>query len=351
MENVDKPKILVISALPPRGGGVAIQAELFINMLKNSGIYTKYANVTTWPILPSNPLLKIYKILTQPIITLIRSLNQINGIDTIVIFSSSFWGFMPVVIGVLLGITFNKKLIVNYLGGNAREFFKTHSRLVRFFLSRVNYVVVGSEFLGGEVDAIGSNSIIIPAIVDLKKWKFKVRKKFNPNILWIRQFSALYNPVMAIKVFSRIKSQIRNATITLIGGGKLKQELQNYASELGLEDIKIIDKIDQGLLQEYYNKHDYFINTTHVDNQPSTIIEAQACGLIVLSTEVGGISFMIKHGETGFLVDDADDKKMSEIIIKMIGKDNDLVNIVQKAKANLSIYDPNKVLDSWLSII
>ena len=53
-------------------------------------------------------------------------------------------------------------------------------------------------------------------------------------------------------------------------------------------------------------EYDIFINTTHYDNTPVSLIEAMALGLPVISTEVGGIPYLIRHQENGLLVPDGD---------------------------------------------
>jgi len=51
------------------------------------------------------------------------------------------------------------------------------------------------------------------------------------------------------------------------------------------------------------SKFDIFINTSNIDNSPLSVIEAMALGLPVITTNVGGIPFLIDHKVDGILID------------------------------------------------
>ena len=83
----------------------------------------------------------------------------------------------------------------------------------------------------------------------------------------------------------------------------LKKEVVKFSKKLGVTNqIKILGHVNPKNLQKIYDDHDIFINTTHVDNQPRSVIEAMASGLPVVSTNVGGCPYLIEHNSNGFLV-------------------------------------------------
>lgn len=66
------------------------------------------------------------------------------------------------------------------------------------------------------------------------------------------------------------------------------------------------------------NEYDIFINTTNIDNTPVSVIEAMALSLPVVSTNVGGIPFLIEDGKDALLSAPEDETSMYEHICQLI---------------------------------
>ncbi len=60
--------------------------------------------------------------------------------------------------------------------------------------------------------------------------------------------------------------------------------------------------VEKSEVPAWLAKGDIFLNTTNVDNTPVSVIEAQAAGLCVVSTNVGGIPFLLENGKDALLV-------------------------------------------------
>ena len=97
--------------------------------------------------------------------------------------------------------------------------------------------------------------------------------------------------------------------------------------------------------------YDIFINTTNVDNTPISLIEALALGLPVITTNVGGIPYLIENNVTGILVEPNDAKAFTEAIIHLLEHPYLATSISTKARAKVEEFDWHKVKASWLSLI
>jgi D-inositol-3-phosphate glycosyltransferase len=80
-------------------------------------------------------------------------------------------------------------------------------------------------------------------------------------------------------------------------------ELRRLATELEMGDrVLVTGKRDREELRDYYGAGDVMVTTPWYEPFGLTPLEAMACGRPVVGADVGGISFTVRHGETGLLV-------------------------------------------------
>ncbi len=91
----------------------------------------------------------------------------------------------------------------------------------------------------------------------------------------------------------------------VIGDGPVKWGIEAYIKGTSLEGrIELTRWIKHDDLPFYYNRMKLLVLPSYTEALPNVILEAMACGTPVLATAVGAIPDYIKHGETGFLLDD-----------------------------------------------
>ena len=100
----------------------------------------------------------------------------------------------------------------------------------------------------------------------------------------------------------------------------MKPNLKKIANLKNL-NVEFAGKLSKKKWVKYSEQYDIFLNTTHYDNTPISVIEAMALGLPVISTNVGGIPFLLKDRQTALLVADNDIQAMSEAIKELIIND------------------------------
>jgi glycosyltransferase involved in cell wall biosynthesis len=121
-----------------------------------------------------------------------------------------------------------------------------------------------------------------------------------------------------------LKSGVKSTEIkfVIVGDGELRQELEENAKSLGIEEDVIFTGFRHDL-KEVYADMDVLVLTSLNEGTPVSIIEAMASGKPVVANDVGGVSSLIKDNETGFLVKTHDGKALSEGVLKLM-KDPDL---------------------------
>jgi len=93
---------------------------------------------------------------------------------------------------------------------------------------------------------------------------------------------------------------IPDASLVLIGQGEQREELQELARRTGA-DVWFTGILQHNHLPTEINCSEVFILPSVFEGHPKALIEAMACGIAVVGTDVEGIRDVIRHEETGLL--------------------------------------------------
>ena len=94
-----------------------------------------------------------------------------------------------------------------------------------------------------------------------------------------------------------------------------------------------------------------FINTTTIDNMPVSVMEAMALGLPVVSTNVGGMAYLIEQEVSGVLVPSNDSEAMAQAIESLLLNPDKTHHIITQARERISAYDWSNVRLKWLDLL
>lgn len=238
-------------------------------------------------------------------------------------------------------------------GGNLPSRLQQQPKISRIIFKNAYQNVAPSNYLKAAFESEGyTNITYIPNAIPLQHYIFKQRDVFQPKLLWVRAFATIYNPQMAVLVYAALKKKYPNASLTMVGpdkDGSLEQTKQLVES-LGVE-VTFTGQLAKEAWWNLAAEHDIFINTTHFDNTPVSLIEAMALGLPIVTTNVGGIPYLVEHENQAILVDDNDVEAMVCSIIKLIENQYDTKNRVLNAKELVASFDWQKVKQSWKSLL
>ena len=123
---------------------------------------------------------------------------------------------------------------------------------------------------------------------------------------------------LLLRVWKEIRCKHENVLLLLAGTGGLdihncEAELRGYVKAAGLEkDVIFLGGVQN--VSEYLQAADLFAFPTENDAFPSSIVEAMACALPVVTTPVGAIKTIVTHRETGLLVQPGNYKQLFEAL-------------------------------------
>lgn len=344
-----KIKVLVIAPSMRLVGGQSIQAARLIDAFAdNEKIEMRF--------LPNNPEssfqnVKILRTLAASLKFWRLLFKHIPQTDIVHIFSSGTTSYListlpPLFVAKLFG----KKTILNYHTGEAEEHLKNWKLTARPTMKRFDKIVVPSPFLVHIFDKFGLRAASIFNFVDTGKYVFRARDPLKPVFLSNRNFEKHYRVADVLRAFRLIEQNFPAAKLTVAGSGSEAQSLKKLAEELDLKNIEFIGRIEPSEMPKIYDSADIYLNSSIVDNMPLSIIEAFACGLPVVSTNAGGIPFIVTHEKTGLLVETNDYEGLAREAIRLL-KDHDLArNLILEARAACTKYSWENVKNDWIEL-
>lgn len=237
-------------------------------------------------------------------------------------------------------------------GGNLPLRFKKSKRSAQSIVNHAYRTIIPSLYLHSHLKQFNIPRVeIIPNTIELHHYTFKKRTHFRPKLLWVRSLAQIYNPEMAIEVLAVLKKEFPEAQLTMVGPFKdiSKVAMQQLIDTYHVE-IQLTGKLEKSKWIALASEFDIFINTTTIDNMPVSVIEAMALGLPVVSTNVGGIPFLIEHEKTGLLVDSNDSIGMVEAIKKCLHDCTFATRISEEANNQVQNVDWNVVKHQWIHL-
>jgi glycosyltransferase involved in cell wall biosynthesis len=330
-------------------GGQAVQASGLAEALRNDG----YA-VTLLPVNPSFPAglqwLRRYPyvrtLLNQALY--LPSLLRLRQADVAHVFSASYWSFLlapvpAIVAGRLLG----KRVVLNYRSGEAEDHLSRWGVLVHPWLRLVDEIVVPSEYLRGVFARHGYRVRVIRNVVDTSCFHYRERRPLRPRLLSTRNLEPYYRVDITLEAFALLKARYPDASLTIAGAGSEEGRLRRLAASLGDGGIRFVGPVAPQEIPSLYREADIFVNSSVVDNQPVSVLEAFASGLPVVSTGTGDISAMVRDGETGLIVPPRDPAAMAKAVTSLLENQDHAVRMTQRAKREIEQHTWPRVREAW----
>lgn len=275
-------------------------------------------------------------------------------VDVIHLMANSGWSWQLFAAPVIWLAWLRKTpVIVNYRGGEAREYLGSSARWVVPAMQRAAHLVVPSGYLQQVFGEFGLAAAVIPNIIDLQT--------FQPAPLTLdgdtfelvitRNLEPIYGLDTAIRAIARVREQEPGIRLKIAGSGPQREELEHLVAELRLQDIvTFLGRLERTQIVDLYHSAHAALNPTRVDNMPNSVLEALACGLPVISTNVGGVPFIVQHGATALLVEPDNELAMAQAVIDL-SRDSEMRERLREAgPREVARYAWTEVGPQWLAL-
>lgn len=332
-------------------GGQAVQADRLLEAWRGD------RDIDAW-LVPVNPLpparlrfalnVKYVRTLVTEMTYLPLLVRELARADVVHVFSASYTSFLlaplpAVAVARMLG----KPVVLNYRSGQAPDHLR-RSAIARAAIARVDRNVVPSRFLADVFRGFGIDATVIPNIVDLDRFKFRERDPLTPRLLSTRNFDALYNVGATLRAFRIVQDRWPAASLTLVGGGPQEPHLRALAGELRLANVAFAGRVPPQDIARYYSAHDIYIQSPDIDNMPTSVLEAFASGLPVVSTEAGGVPAILTHAQHGLLAPLGDHEVLAAHVLALLDDPGCARRLARAAWQMCEACTWSRVREQWL---
>jgi glycosyltransferase involved in cell wall biosynthesis/O-antigen/teichoic acid export membrane protein len=194
------------------------------------------------------------------------------------------------------------------------------NRLMPFAYRRCPFVTV-SESSRNEMQAwgiVGTGIEIINPGIDLSRLTPGARRSV-PTILYLGRLKAYKSIPVLLKAFKQVLSQVPDARLVIAGGGEELANLQQLSEELGITaQVEFTGKISEDDKTRHLQEAWVFVNPSMMEGWGITTIEANACGVPVVASNVPGLRDSVREGYSGFLVPYGDEQALAAGLARLI---------------------------------
>jgi len=284
---------------------------------------------------------------------IVATFFKVKKVDYILMDTYSTFSFWYTFFCSQIARFFKAKYVCILRGGDLPNRLKNNPKLCKIVFANAYQNVAPSNYLKQVFESAGFDNVIhIPNSIEIEKYEFKQREKLTPKLLWVRAFASIYNPIMAVKVLAELQKLYPNASLTMVGPDKdgSLETTKVFANSINIQ-VNFTGKLTKDDWWKLASEHDIFINTTHFDNTPVSVMESMALGLPVVSTNVGGIPFLLTNNKNALLVADNDVNAMVASIQKLIENQEKSIFLANNARNFIEQMDWEVVKKQWVDLL
>lgn len=350
---VSPVRVLLVAPALDILGGQAVQAARLLDQLRREPSLA----VGFTPINPPFPGflrrwqgIKYVRSIRTSLLYWLRLATDVRRYDVIHVFAASYASFMISPTPALLAARlYGKRVVLNYRSGEAEDHLQRWP-FVRRLLRLAHVTVVPSGYLVEVFARFSLKARAISNIIETEHFRYRLRGPLRPVFLANRNLEPLYNVGCVLRAFALVQQRFPDARLTVAGDGSERRALERLASELNLRNATFIGRVAPEQMHESYDAHDIYLNGSDIDNMPGSLIEAFASGLPVVTTDAGGIPYIVTNEETGLMVPRGNYEAMAAAAIRLLEDYRLATHVAEQAHSACLQYHWSAVREEWLKL-
>jgi glycosyltransferase involved in cell wall biosynthesis len=295
--------------------------------------------------------IKFLRTIVTSMLYLSLLLLRVRRYDIVHIFSASYYSYLlSVAPAIIIGKLFGRKVILNYRSGEAEDHLERWRWTAVPTMRLADVIVVPSGYLVDVFAKFGQRAHPIFNIVELDLFRFRDRRALRPVFLASRLLEPLYNVGCILRAFALIQEKYPESKLMIAGEGWMRAELEQLARDLELRHVTFIGRVPFEKMPDLYDSADIYLNGTNIDNMPGSLTECFASGLPVITTNAGGIPYILTHEENGLMVECNDHQTMAESAMRLLEDEALVTRLTRNAYESVRQYTWPAVRDQWLKL-
>jgi glycosyltransferase involved in cell wall biosynthesis len=192
---------------------------------------------------------------------------------------------------------------------------------------------------------------VIPNGLDLARYPFRLRQECKPRLVWLRAFHEIYAATVAVETAERLLCRWPACHLDMIGPDKGDGSLNKVEicgrSLIESKTLEIALGVSKAQVPEALASNDIFLNTTRYESFGVSLLEAMACGLCVVSTNVGAVPYLIDDEVDGLLVPPDDSESMAAAVRRILTEPGLAGRLSLNARRKAEEFDWGPIIDRW----
>lgn len=197
-----------------------------------------------------------------------------------------------------------------------------------------------------------AKTLVIPNGVDFKRLEeIQKEQPKQPTISVVARLSKEKGLDDLIKSLPLIAKKFPDIKLVMVGDGNMRSELMFLTKELGVaERVRFMGALPNEQAMREVAHSSIFVLPSLGEGLGIVILEAQALGVPVVATNIGGIPDCVKDGSTGLLVPVKNPEAIAEAVIKILENQSLAATLVANAKAELYRFDWQRIAEQYADI-
>lgn len=201
-----------------------------------------------------------------------------------------------------------KKVIIFFHGFNPKNVERINGNTFYLNFRRSDAFIVLSKFAKSHLEKWGIKATIYLSStkVDnrmLDNFDINSRQGSIKNILFLTRIEKTKGIFEALSIFKMLSNLYPSLKYTIVGSGSALKEAIRYSDENNIPNIYFTGMLTGNDLINTYKSADLYVFTSHYEGMPTTVLEAMAFGLPVITSNVGGLKDFFINGKMGEMID------------------------------------------------
>jgi glycosyltransferase involved in cell wall biosynthesis len=161
-----------------------------------------------------------------------------------------------------------------------------------------NYRVGRAPVLSTGLSLISENELVPLDTALARSWDGEIK------LVTVGRIDPEKNPLLLLDIAEGLRSRDPRWKLAVVGDGPLREEMERAIAERSLGDaVELLGYVPNGKpLWDVYRSSHGFLHVSLTEGHPQVFFEAEAAGLPIVATDVGGVSIALDHGTRGVLV-------------------------------------------------